>query len=258
MPKVAVLLQVRMKSTRLPRKAMLTIEDKSLMEHVIDRLKAAKTTYDIIICTSTHQDDRILLELAERTGIKGFAGNEEDVLDRFIQAANREKADVIIRVTGERPLVSLVHLDRMVEHHIKTNTDYTATKQLPAGVAVEVISTSALEKAYQLADNPELSEYMTLYFREDFFRTEIIEVEESLRRPYYRLTVDTPEDLELVREVYRRLYKPDKIIALEEVVRLLDENPELPRINMHRVPKKVDREVINRGGHPKIRIIIGE
>lgn len=255
MTKTVVLLQVRMKSTRLLRKAMLMIEDKPMVEHVIDRLKEAKTPDSIVVCTSTHKDDSVLLEIAKRKGVKEFAGSEEDVLDRFIQAAHREKADIVVRASGEDPLVDPIYLDRMVEHHIKTKSDYTFAKQLPVGVAVEVISTKALEKAYELADNPEMSEYMTLYFKNDFFHIEAIEVEDRLRRPNYRLTVDTAEDLKLMREIYKRLYKPNKIMDLEEVVQLLDEKTELVRINSHRTPRKVEREVISRQGAPKIRIV---
>jgi len=258
MPKTVVLLQVRTKSTRLPGKAMLKLQDKPIVEHVIDRLKAAKTPDSVVVCTSRHEDNRVLLELARRNKVEGFAGSEEDVLDRFIQAARATEADIVIRASGEDPLVDPVYLDEMVEHHIKTKADYTSTKQLPVGVAVEVISTMALERAHQLADNSEMSEYMTLYFKDDFFHTETVEVEESLRRPNYRLTVDTPKDLELIEEIYRRLYKPDKIIALGAAVRLLDENPELARINTHRVPRKAERKVIDRNGSPKIRIVVGE
>jgi len=258
MARIVVLLQVRMMSTRLPEKAILLIEDKTIVEHVIDRLKAAKTPDSVVVCTSTHEDDRVLLELAEKNGVKGFAGNQDDVLDRFIKAARWDGADVVVRASGEDPLVDPVYLDKMVTHHLKTGADYTSTKQLPAGVATEVISVPALEKAHQLADNPEMSEYMTLYFKDDFFHVETLEVEESLRRPHYRLTIDTSEDLELMREIYRRLYRLGEIVALPEVVRLLDKSPELARINKKQIPRTVDRIVELRDGAPKIRIVLRE
>ncbi|MFC2066181.1 cytidylyltransferase domain-containing protein [Chloroflexota bacterium] len=253
--KIAVLIQVRMKSTRLPEKAMLMIEDKTIIEHVIDRLKMARTPDVIAICTSLHKDDAVLLEVARRKGIEGFAGSEEDVLDRFLQAAHWLKADIVVRASGEDPLVEPGYLDKTVEHHIRSGVDYTSTKQLPAGVAIEVISAKALEKAQGLADNSEMSEYMTLYFRDDFFKVEMVEVEEALKRPHYRLTVDTPEDLRLMREIYKSLYRPGEIVSLKEVTRFLDEYPELAEINSHRVPKRVRREVVIRQGRPKIRIV---
>jgi spore coat polysaccharide biosynthesis protein SpsF len=255
--KIVALVQVRMNSTRLPRKALLDIEDKPIVEHVLDRLKAARTPALVAICTSTHKDDRVLVELARKKGMPAFAGDEEDVLDRFIKAAYEFGADIVIRASGEDPLVDPEYLDLTVARHVNTGADYTSTKQLPAGVAIEAISTKALEKAHEMADNPEMSEYMTLYFKDDFFKVQSIEVEEELRRPQYRLTVDTPDDLKLMREIYKALYRPGEILTLWEAVRYLDRHAELVEINKNRIPRKVSREVVMRGGQPKIRIVEG-
>jgi len=251
--KVVILIQARVKSTRLPRKVLRSIEDKLLIEHVIERLKKAEVADDILICTSTHPDDRILIEIAKRNKIGWFAGSEEDVLERCIQAAEKSKADVVVRTTGENPLVDPGYLDRAVHEHLRLGAEYTSVVGLPVGVKAEVIDVQALKKAHQLADNPEKSEYMTLYFKDDFFKLHFIEAGERLKRPHYRLTVDNPEDLELMREIYKALYRPGEIVSLEEVICFLDNHPELAEINSHIIPKKVRREVVM-GGQPKIRI----
>ena len=252
--KVVILIQVRVKSKRLPQKVLYPIEGKLLVEHVIERLKRAKIPDEILICTSTHPDDRVLIEIAKKNKIGWFAGSEEDVLDRFIQAAEKTGADVVVRTTGDNPLVDPGYLDRPVHEHLRLGAEYTSVNGLPVGVRVEVIDVQALNKAHQLADNPEKSEYMTLYFKEDFFKVHFIEAEEKLKRTHYRLTVDTPEDLEFMREIYKALYKPGEIIPLEEVIHFLDNHPELVAVNSHITPKKVKREVVM-GGQPKIRII---
>ena len=252
--RVAILIQARVKSRRLPRKVLCSIEDKPLIEHVIERLKKAKIPDEILICTSIHPDDQVLVKIAKRNKIGWFTGSEEDVLDRFIQAAEKREADVVVRTTGENPLIDPLYLDRAVQEHLELGAEYTSLKGVPSGVKVEVIDVQALKKAHQLADNPEKSEYMTLYFKEDFFKVHFIEAEKRLKRTHYRLTVDTPEDLELMREIYKALYKPGEIIPLDEVICFLDNHPELVRINSHITPKKVKREVVMRGD-PRIKII---
>jgi len=252
--KIAILIQARVKSMRLPRKALCYIEDKLLIEHVIERLKRAKIPDEILICTSTHPDDQVLVEIAEKNKIGWFTGSEEDVLDRFIQAAKKNKADVVVRASGENPLIDPLYLDRAVQEHLELGAKYTSVKGLPPGVRVEVIDVLALKKAHKLADNPQKSEYMTFYFRSDFFKVHFIEAEKRFKRPHFRLTVDTPEDLELMCEIYKALYKPGEIIPLEEVICFLDKHPELVEINSHITPKKVRREVVM-SEQPKIRII---
>ncbi len=254
MKKVVTFIQARVKSTRLPRKVLLPIEDKLLIEHVIERLKKAEIPDEILICTSTHPDDRILIEIAERHKIGWSVGSEEDVLDRFIQAAEKSKADVVVRTTGENPLTDPLYLDRAVKEHLERGVEYTSVERLPAGVRAEVIDAPALKKAHQLAANPTKSEYMTLYFREDFFKVHFIEAEERFKRPHYRLTVDTPQDMELMRQIYKALYKPGEIIPLGEVIRFLDNHPELVEINSRVIPKKVRREVVM-SRQPKIEIV---
>ena len=229
---VVALIAVRMKSTRLPKKALAMIEDKTIIEHIIERLKSAEMLTSIVLCTSTHKDDKVLLELAEKVKVKSFAGSEEDVLDRFIKAAEIEKADVAVRVTGDNPLIDPRSLDMMVRQHLETGADFTGMDGFPIGSGAQVVSLETLKEAHKLPGSSKHSEYMTAYIKNpEHFNVNIIPAEESLRRPRYRLTVDTPEDLELMREIYKRLYKPGHIVELSDVMKLLDTHPELVKIN---------------------------
>lgn len=249
--KSVILIAVRMKSARLHRKALAEIEGKPLIEHVIDRLKMAKIPESIIVCTSIHPDDEILVEVAKRNGIKWFRGSEDDVLRRFIGAAEAEGADIVVRTTGDNPLTDPIYIDRMLKHHIEAGAEYTYVEGLPEGTKPEIISTSALKKCWELADNPECSEYMTLYFKNSgMFKTAKVMADPGIFKPNYRLTVDTPEDLKLMQEIYKRL-RPRGIFSLREVIELLDENPELIEMNAHIKPKKVKMEIID----GKMRIV---
>lgn len=230
--KVVALVQVRMKSTRLPKKALAMIEDKTLVEHVIERLKAAKMVESIVLCTSTNKDDKVLLELAERVNVKSFAGSEDDVIDRFIKAAEKEKAEIVIRITGDNPLIDPRSLDMMVRSHIEKGADFTGMEGFPIGIGAQVVSLVTLKKAHKLPGSQQHSEYMTAYIKNPkHFKVNIIQAEGSVKRPDYRLTVDTPEDIELIREIYKRLYKPGRIVELTDTIKLLDNHPELVQIN---------------------------
>lgn len=246
--RVGILVAVRMKSERLLGKALLKIEDRVALEHLIDRLKLVKLADSLVICTSTHPDDRVLIDLAKEKGIKWFAGSEEDVLDRFIRAAELEKADIVVRATGDNILVDPLHVDKLIKYHFKKQADYTYVEDLPIGVGVEVISLSALKKAHLLAEDPTYSEYMTWYLKNPkVFHIEVMKVKREFRRPTYRLTMDEPEDYRLLKEIFKRLYKqPCKVFTLREIIDLLDNNPQLLKINANIRPKEVGKEVNTR------------
>lgn len=245
--KVVILIAVRMKSTRLPGKALRIIEDQNITEHLIDRLKYCKNVDEVILCTSINPENQVLLDVAEKKGIKAFIGSENDVMKRFIDAVEKfvPDADIIVRVTGDNPLTSPYFIDNAIEHHIKKSADYTSTIELPRGTKGEVINFSALKKAYELAEDSSFSEYMTWYFTEnpEFFKIEKAPVDDDMKRPQYRFTVDTPADFELMKKIYKELYIPGSIIPLKKAIKFIDENPNLMKINKHIQVKDVKDSV---------------
>jgi spore coat polysaccharide biosynthesis protein SpsF len=208
-------------------------------------MKTCKKVDEVVLCTSVHPDDKILTKIAKKKGIKWFRGSEDDVMDRFIKAGEKENADIVIRVTGDDVFTSPEFIDYAINDHIKQNADYSITEELPFGAAGEVIEMTALKKAHRLAEDPNYSEYMTWYLdNPEFFRVNKIHVEENLRRPHYRLTCDTSDDLKLIREIFKRLYSKGNIIRLKDVINLLDKSPELVKINSH-VKEKNIRDKVN-------------
>jgi spore coat polysaccharide biosynthesis protein SpsF len=195
---------------------------------LIERLKMAKTIDEIVICTSTHPDDAILVDLAQQWGVKALIGSEDDVLSRLILAANLYKADAVIRVTGDNVLTDPKTIDQMVVHHINKNADYTRTNGLPLGVTAEIMSATMLPRLHQIMPDPNLSEYMMLYaFDPEHFHCEVFDAPAEVSRPHYSLTVDTPADLELIRHLYAELSTSDGGPTIRDVVALLDKNPNL-------------------------------
>lgn len=230
--RVIGLVAVRMKSSRLLRKALLDLNGRPLIIQLLSRLKRSNTLDDIVLCTSTNPDDSVLLDIAKENGHKAFAGSEDDVMDRFLKAGWAENADIIVRITGDNPLTDPQAIDLMVESHINNKADYTRMDGLPIGVTAEVINFDALKKAFKLAEDSGFSEYMTYYFVDypNIFSLNIINAPEEINRPGYRLTVDYPEDYELIKTIFGHFGQMSDV-SLEKIVRYLDENPEIAGIN---------------------------
>ena len=230
---VAILIAARMKSTRLPKKCMAMIEDQPLISHLIDRMKLVDNASHVILCTSDDEDDTVLVEQAIKKDIAYVQGSKENVLDRFMLAADMVNADIIVRVTGDNPLTCPKYIERAITKHIEGGYDYTSTTKMPQGTKGEIINVNALKKAHELAQNPEFSEYMTWYFTKNPEHFVIGEgpVIENMVRPNYRLTVDHAEDLTLIRVLYNKFRVNGSTPDLQEVVQYLDEHPELLSIN---------------------------
>ena len=224
---IGILVACRMKSQRLPRKALLPIVGIPLIDHLLERVKSAKLPVGVVLCTSTHPDDAVLEEVALRQRVHFFKGSEEDVMGRFIAAAERFQFDAIVRVTGDNPLTDPEHIDLLIKSHIETGADFSKVEQLPLGTNCEVISLSTLRKAHQLAADPNLSEYMTAYLKQPkYFKINLLEVDSYLKHPEIRLTVDVLQDLQLMEEIYGQLYTTSgEIFSLRSVIQLLTEQP---------------------------------
>lgn len=230
--RVVGLVAVRMKSSRLKGKALLDLNGKPLILQLLLRLKNSKKMDDIVLCTSTNPEDSVLLEIARKNCFKSFAGDEDDVMDRFIRAGEREKADVIVRITGDNPLTDAWVIDAMIESHVATGADYTRMNKLPVGITSEIISFSALKKAFKLAEDTRQSEYMTNYFLDypDVFKLNLMEPEKDLVRPHYRLTVDYPEDYEVMKIIFNN-FKQIHTTPIKDIITFLDENPRVVKKN---------------------------
>lgn len=230
--KIVITITIRTKSTRLPLKVLRLIEGKMMIEHMIERLKLARLPDEIILCTSINPQDDILVDVAEKTGIIYFRGSELDVLDRLKCAAQHYNADLVVSTTGDNPFTDPHYIDRLIEYHQKEGLDYSATKGLPLGVNSRAVTATALNKVCKLKREEETEIWGDYFTKSGYFRAGILDIqEEEFKHPDIRMTVDTPEDLRFIREIFKRLYKPRKVIELVEALRLLDNNPEICAIN---------------------------
>lgn len=228
--KVSICLAVRLKSTRLPKKAILTIEDQTAIEHQIDRLKRCKKG-ELILCTSTLEEDAPLIEIAKRKNIKYYAGDPDDVMERFMNAAKREGANIVVRTTGDSPLVDPELVDKQITMHIEHNADYTGIENCPIGVETEVIHFWTLQDARTRVKDAKDTEYMTWFIKDpQHFKVQVLKGDETINRPY-RITLDTPKDLEVIKAIYKELYHRNKEFSTADVVAFLDQHPEIASIN---------------------------
>lgn len=237
MKQIAVVIQARMGSSRLPGKVLMDIAGKPMLWHVVDRVKRSMKINFIIIVTSINENDHPILKLSKDMGVKTFAGSEDDVLDRYYQAAKKYKVDVVVRVTSDCPLVDPDLIDMFIGYYLDNEKDYDYVgigkhSLCPNGIGCEVFSFRALEKSWLESKWLSEREHVTPYIwkNEKIF---------SIGRPLkpkkdlskLRWTVDEERDLKFVREVYNELYQEDKFFSTKDVLELLKRKPELIKIN---------------------------
>jgi len=222
---VYVLVAVRMKSSRLPLKALLDINGKPLLLRLIDRISERISLNKIIICTSSNLQDDAIESFSIQNDLNYFRGSELDVMDRFIKASDAFNAKTIVRITGDNPLTDPVVLESMIKFHLKKRAEYTFTNDIPIGTRSEIIDVSALKRIHRQLSNPKYSEYMThMLMRPD--KLELCEFHvnnQRLKRPELSLTVDTLKDINLVRDIYKEFN--GRLPNLEKIISWLDKNP---------------------------------
>lgn len=232
-----------MSSTRLPGKVMMKVSGKTLLEHLIDRLKRVKGADDIIIATTTKEADGVIVDAAKKLGVKVFRGSEDDVLERYYLAAKENNIDVIVRVTSDCPLMDPEIVDRCISFFFsKQPVDYISNcmkRTFPVGLDVEVFSLKALERAFREAKEPAEREHVAPYIYRNPEKFLLAFLENDRDESSFRLTVDTQEDLELIKKIYEALYPKDRMFGADEVMELFSEHPELKKINEKVHQKKV-------------------
>ena len=215
--------------------------DKTVLAHVVTRVKACSRIDEIIVATTTSPHDNCLVEEAEKLGVKWFKGSQDNVLERYYLAAKEHQADTVIRVTSDCPLLDVETLDQLLsyfqeENSNSLNIDYLSNslkRSFPRGLDVEIFTYSALELAYNSATKDYEREHVTPYIREnpDIFSLHNLNNDDDLS--YHRWTLDTPEDYELIKIIYDNLYDKDPLFGMGSILKFLGENPDLININTH-------------------------
>lgn len=242
--KVVCIVQARMGSSRLPGKVLKRISDKTILEHVISRIKQSKLIDDIVIATTIEQMDNVIEELAIEKGIKVFRGSEQDVLSRYYYAARDNNADVVIRVTSDCPLIDCFIIDQLIEKFLSSDYDIVTNatsdedeRTYPRGLDAEVFSFDVLEKAFNGSNEDYQREHVTPYIYENSHKKFICKSKIDYSR--YRWTLDTNEDLELISKIYEKLYFNHHDFYLDDIIKLFENYPNLQNINKHVKQKQI-------------------
>jgi spore coat polysaccharide biosynthesis protein SpsF len=230
--KTVALIQARMSSSRLPGKVLQDIAGKPMLLHVVHRAQKVQSIDSVAVITTTYAEDDAIEKLCKENGIPFFRGSLDDVLDRYYQAAIYFKADIVVRLTADCPLLDPAVIEQVVKTFHQNSFNYVANVvevTYPDGLDTEVFGFGTLERAWKEARLKSEREHVTVYILKhpELFRLGSVKQEKDLSS--LRWTVDTPQDLEFVRSIYN--FIKDEEFGMEEIVKLLKEHPELSELN---------------------------
>ena len=226
--KIIAIIQARMGSTRLENKVMKPINAKPMIELLLMRLTKSKLIQKIVVATSKDKKNLPLIKHVESLGFSCEQGSEDDVLDRYIQVAESNQAEVVVRITGDCPLVDPILVDKCIEKFIQLDVDYCSNinpPTFPDGFDVEVIKLSALKKSYENITSKFDKEHVTTYIVSSgsFSKFNFANDKDVSD---LRLTVDNPEDFEVMKNVFEH-FSPDVYFDLKNVLMLKEKKPDL-------------------------------
>jgi len=233
----AVIIQARLGSTRLPGKAMKELCGKPLLYYSVKRCSLSKYADKVIVATTTNRNDDKIVRWCEKNNVPYYRGSEEDVLDRYYETSKKFEVDTIVRVTSDCPFIDSEIIDMLVLISRNFNYDDVVNRwkkrTWPHGLDIEVIKFRALEIAWKKATEKEEREHVTPYILKNPEKFSIFELPYKKDLSKIRLTVDYPEDFEFARVLIEK-FEAHKM-NWKELVRLLEEHPEIVAINAKRV-----------------------
>ena len=234
------ILQARTSSTRLPEKVLAGVLGQPMLSRQIERLQRAERLDALLVATSAERGDDAIEELCGAIGTDCFRGSLEDVLDRFYRAAASRAPTHVVRLTGDCPLADPAVVDRVIARHLDGGFDYTSNaleRSFPDGLDVEVVRMPCLAEAWREARLPSEREHVTpfLYHRPERYALGSVRNERDLGA--LRWVVDEAPDLAFVRRVYEELYPADPGFGMEDVLALLERQPEIAALNTGVDPK---------------------
>lgn len=238
-----IIIQARMSSTRLPGKVLADLCGKPMLSRQIQRLREVVEAPEITVATSDRSVDDPVVELARGESVEIFRGSEEDVLSRFVGAAREMRADLVVRVTADCPLIDPGEVDRAVRALLnpRARVDYASNviqRTYPRGLDVEALFSDTLERLHRLAESPKSREHVTWFInreRPDLFqRASVVDSDDNSD---LRWTVDTPQDLAAVRKIYEELDLGARVLPYRQVLAYVRAHPQLAALNAD-VPQK--------------------
>lgn len=235
---IIAIIQARMGSTRLPGKVLKEVNGVPLLKRMLDRVARSKKIDKIIVATSELVNDDPISQFCVYHGVDVFRGSENDVLSRYYDCATHYKASTVVRLTADCPLIDPAVIDQVISLFEETKSDYTANtappenNTFPDGGDVEVFSYEALKRAHHEASKQSDREHVTFYFWQDPSRGfKISKLNNTEDWSKYRLTVDYPEDLEVVTKIFAEFDSKGNTPGLSDIICYLEKQPEIYGLN---------------------------
>jgi len=240
---ILTVIQARRSSSRLPDKIFLPLCGKPLLFRMYERVNSAKTPMKIVVATTTEKEDDKTEIFCKDHGIDCFRGDRQDLLDRHYMAALEFKADTVVKIPSDCPLICPDVIDRVLNYYAENSYRFDFVSNLhpptyPDGHDVEVMNIETLKTAWQEADRNFEREHTTpfIWERPERFRIGNVEWETGLDFSMsHRMTIDYAEDYEFIKEVFENLFYENNYFKLCDIMLLLDQKPELKKINRKHV-----------------------
>ena len=230
--KIVAIVQARMGSTRLPNKVMKKIGGVPLIELLLARLSRSNEIHQIVVATSKDKKNDPLVEHVKKLGYFCYRGSENNVLQRYLDAAKKVSADVVVRVTGDCPLIDHEVVDQVVSYFRKLEVDYVSNispPTYPDGLDTEVFTLAALSRASRESTSKHEREHVTPYLRRPgFFETKNVSNSEDFSS--HRWTVDEHEDFQVISNVFS-YFSPDIFFSWRDILDLQKTQPALLTMN---------------------------
>lgn len=240
--KTVAIIQARMGSNRLPGKVLKSILGRPMLWRIVERVRATPSIAEVVVAVPDNPANEVLRRFCADNQIALFAGSETDVLDRYYRAAQHSKADPIIRITADCPMADPKLIEQLIQtygcgpyDHIGVASGAGAQLRpegrFPDGLDAECFGFSALERAWHEATDPRDREHVTRYIWNNKETFHCGELTADHVYPKLRLTVDHPEDFELVTKIYESLYSEGRPFELADIMKFLENNPGLVDLN---------------------------
>ncbi|MBI9043066.1 MAG: glycosyltransferase family protein [Anaerolineaceae bacterium] len=235
--KIVAIIQARMSSSRLPGKVLTEISGKPMLAYVVERARMSKFVDEVVVATTTDQSDDPIEAYCLTSKTPLYRGDLYDVLDRYYQTAKAYQADMVVRLTADCPLLDPNVLDETISAMVSQKADFGANRlpppwkrTYPIGLDVEVCTFHALERAWQEAGEKYHREHVMPYLYEEEGRFKVVVIDHEPDYGHMRWTVDTQEDLDLIRELMSRLGNEGEF-SWVDVLKIFEDDPQLAEIN---------------------------
>jgi spore coat polysaccharide biosynthesis protein SpsF len=231
-----IFLQARLHSSRLPKKILKKINNKTILNLIHERLQFVDNVEKIILITGPKNNNQDLIEEANRIGIKYFCGNENNILDRFYSASKKFNSKNIIRITGDCPLIDYNLIKQGLDIYQKNNLTLLCNnlpRTFPHGMDYEILNTIHLEKSWNFYNNTKGKNKNSFINPVDdiFLNSSFYNVQSKINNSHIRLTLDYIEDFIVIKKIFEHLYHINNKFTLQDILKFIHTNPSILRIN---------------------------